>query len=93
MSSRMLHADAIAHEPEDSTVDDRERETTTMSRDWGTWRDAEQRKYVKGLDLTIAERLAWLDEMIELARAHGAQPKPRDEWGQPIESKERHTKR
>ncbi|MFO0681890.1 MAG: hypothetical protein U0234_07565 [Sandaracinus sp.] len=65
----------------------------TTREDWGTWRDAEQRKYVKGLDLTIAERLAWLDEMIELARAHGAQPKPRDEWGQPIERSEQNPTR
>lgn len=57
----------------------------TTAEDWGTWDDAERRKYLKGLQLTVDERLAWLDEMLELARKHGALPKPRDAWGQPIE--------
>ena len=56
----------------------------TEPEDWGTWEDKARRKYLKGLDLTVAERLAWLDEMIALAEAHGATPKPRDAWGQPI---------
>ncbi len=55
------------------------------SADWGTYEDAERRSYVKGLEMTIEQRLAWLDEMIALAYAHGALPKPRDAWGQPIE--------
>ena len=54
------------------------------SEDWGTWEDAERRSYLEGLDLTIEERLAWLDEMFALAEAHGVHPKPRDAWGQPI---------
>jgi hypothetical protein len=56
----------------------------TEPEDWGTWQDAARRKYLKGLDLTVAERLAWLDEMIALAESRGATPKARDEWGQPI---------
>lgn len=52
----------------------------TTAEDWGTWEEAERRKRLKGLELTAEERLAWLDEMIELARAHGAGPKPRDAW-------------
>lgn len=52
---------------------------------WGTWEDAERRSQLKGLDLTMEQRLAWLDEMILLAIAHGARPKPREAWGQPIE--------
>ena len=58
---------------------------TERAEDWGSWDDADRRSYLKGLDLTIEERMAWLDEMIALAIEHGAQPKPRDAWGQPIE--------
>ena len=53
--------------------------------DWGTWRDNTRRGYLKGLDLSVDERLAWLDEMLRLALASGAAPRPRDAWGQPLD--------
>lgn len=53
--------------------------------DWGTWADATRRAHLKGLALSIDERIAWLDEMIAFAIAAGAHGKPRDAWGQPIE--------
>ena len=56
----------------------------TAGEDWGTWEDAARRAALRGLDATVEQRLAWLDEMIALAIAHGAQPKPRDAWGQPL---------
>jgi len=51
---------------------------------WGSWEEDREHKYVVGLRVTAAERLAWLEAMIELAWASGALPKARDEWGQPI---------
>jgi hypothetical protein len=56
-----------------------------MSDDWGSWESKRQRQYTLGLNATPSERLRWLEEMLELAHRHGALPKPRDEWGQPIE--------
>ena len=54
----------------------------------GTWDEDRERKYLVGLEMTAAERLEWLEEMLVLAFASGALPKPRDEWGQPIETVE-----
>jgi hypothetical protein len=52
---------------------------------WGGWDEDRRRKYLVGLEVSAEERLAWLEEMLELAYARGAIPKPRNEWGQPIE--------
>jgi hypothetical protein len=43
--------------------------------DWGTWDDNEERKLTLGLAATPAQRLAWLEEMIELAYRAGALPR------------------
>ena len=56
----------------------------TQPVDWGSWEEDRERKYVVGLEVSADERLAWLEEMLELALASGALPKPRDAWGQPI---------
>ncbi|MCZ7684815.1 MAG: hypothetical protein M5U28_40990 [Sandaracinaceae bacterium] len=53
--------------------------------DWGSWDEDRERKYVLGLEASPDERLAWLEEMLELAHSSGALPKARDAWGQPIE--------
>lgn len=45
------------------------------------WRDDREHKFVVGLEVTVDERLAWLEEMLELAHASGALPKRRDAWG------------
>lgn len=52
--------------------------------DWGSWEEDRERKYLAGLAVSAAERLAWLEEMLEVALASGALPKPRDAWGRPI---------
>lgn len=52
--------------------------------DWGSWDSNRERRYLAGLNVTPDERLAWVEEMLELALASGAIPKPRDAWGQPV---------
>jgi hypothetical protein len=48
--------------------------------DWGgSWEAARIRKLTLALDATPAQRLAWLESMIELAWASGALPRPRAE--------------
>ena len=49
--------------------------------DWGSWESTKERSYVRGLEVTPDERLAWVEEMLEIALAAGAIPKPRDPWG------------
>lgn len=41
------------------------------------WEDARRRALTLGLEATPAQRLAWLEEMIELAHRTGALPRPR----------------
>jgi hypothetical protein len=55
-----------------------------MSRDLGTWAEERQHKYLIGLRVTAEERLDWLEEMLAIALAAGALPKPRDAWGQEL---------
>ncbi len=43
------------------------------------WEANRERKLTLGLDATPAERLAWLEEMIELAYRTGALPRPRSD--------------
>ena len=50
----------------------------------GSWDEDRERKYVAGAEVSADERIAWLEEMIALAYASGALPKPRDAWGQPL---------
>lgn len=52
--------------------------------DWGTWESTEARARVSGLAVTPDERMAWVEEMLVLAIASGACPRPRDAWGQPL---------
>ncbi len=47
----------------------------------GSWLEDRERKYLVGTLVSVEERLAWLEEMLVLAHASGALPKPRDEWG------------
>jgi hypothetical protein len=48
--------------------------------DWACdWGARERRKYTIGLDATPAQRLDWLEEMIELAHASGALPRRRED--------------
>lgn len=54
------------------------------SSDWGSWAEDREHKYVVGLRVSATERLAWVEEMLAVAFASGALPKPRDEWGQSI---------
>ena len=46
--------------------------------DWGTWDDDRRRKLTLGADSTPDERIAWLEEMAQIAWDAGALPKPRD---------------
>jgi hypothetical protein len=49
---------------------------------WGGWDAARNHKHTLGLRAAPAERLAWLESMIELAWSTGALPRPRrDPWG------------
>jgi len=50
----------------------------------GSWAEDREHKYLVGTTVSADERLAWLEEMLELALASGAIPKRRDEWGQPV---------
>lgn len=52
--------------------------------DWGSWASKRERSYVVGLEVSVEERIAWLEEMLEIAERAGALPKPRDAWGQPL---------
>jgi hypothetical protein len=46
--------------------------------DWGcSWEATRLRQLTAGLAVTPAERLAWLEEAIDLAAACGALPRPR----------------
>jgi hypothetical protein len=49
--------------------------------DWQAddWESARRRAFTIALDATPAQRLAWLEEVIRIARASGALPKPRPE--------------
>ncbi len=50
--------------------------------EWGVGWEARRRdQMVQGLKATPAERLRWLESMIELAHRTGALPRPRDPWG------------
>ena len=60
----------------------------TEAEHWGSWRDDYDRKLTVGLEATAAERLAWLEEMLQLAHASGAPPKARDAWGQTLSCEE-----
>ncbi len=52
--------------------------TTAHDEAWEVdWDAQRRRKFTIGLAATPAERLAWLEEMIELAHATGALPRPR----------------
>jgi hypothetical protein len=55
-----------------------------MTDGWGSWEDDARRKRTASGAATPAERLAWLEAMLELALARGAIPKRRDAWGQPL---------
>lgn len=54
----------------------------------GSWEEDEERKLVVGREVDDATRLAWLEEMLELAFAAGAIPRRRDAWGQELEPDE-----
>ena len=49
--------------------------------DWSAddWESARRRAFTLALSATPAERLAWLEEMMRIAHASGALPKPRTE--------------
>lgn len=53
-------------------------------RGWGSWADAAERSYLRGLEVSAEERIAWVEEMLAVAHAAGALPKARDAWGQPV---------
>lgn len=54
------------------------RELRGLEHDWGCgWEATRQRRLSAGLAVTAAQRLAWLEEMIELAAACGALPRAR----------------
>lgn len=48
---------------------------------WGSWEEDAERKKTLGVESTIDERIAWLEEMAEIAWQSGALPKWRDPWG------------
>jgi len=50
--------------------------SSAPEQDWGcSWEATRRRRLTAGLTVTPAERLAWLEEMIELAAASGALPR------------------
>ncbi len=51
----------------------------------GSWEEDRERKYLVGLEVSVDERLAWLEEMLEIAHAAGALRRVRDEWGRPLD--------
>jgi hypothetical protein len=49
---------------------------------WGSWEERRREQWTLGLSATPAQRLAWLEGMIELAHKAGALPRQRqDPWG------------
>ena len=52
--------------------------------DWGSWESTRLRGQLAGLAVTADERIAWVEEMLVVAMASGACPRPRDAWGQPL---------
>ena len=58
------------------------REGDEGSGDWQAgWVEHRRRQLESFASATPARRLAWLEEMLELARRSGALPRPRDPWG------------
>jgi hypothetical protein len=55
--------------------------------DWvaDDWESARRRSFVRGLQATPTERMAWLEEMIRLAWASGALPHPRAANGERLD--------
>lgn len=53
--------------------------------DWGSWESSRARSLLAGLEATADERIARVEEMLRIAIASGACPRPRDAWG-PIPS-------
>jgi hypothetical protein len=50
--------------------------------EWGGWDSARREKHTLGLRATPAQRLDWLESMIEVAWSTGALPRLRpDLWG------------
>ncbi|MFP6664948.1 MAG: hypothetical protein VCC00_12150 [Deltaproteobacteria bacterium] len=47
----------------------------------GSFEETRQRALVRGLEVSLRERLEWLEEAIEFAHQTGALPRPRDEVG------------
>jgi len=43
--------------------------------DWGSWQQKRERKFLLGADATPEQRLAWLEEALQLALLAGALPK------------------
>ncbi len=39
--------------------------------DWGSWASKRERSYVVGLEVSVEERIAWLEEMLEIAERGG----------------------
>lgn len=57
---------------------------TARRDDIGSWEEDREHEYLVGTTVSADERLAWLEEMLEIAFASGAIPKRRDAWGQPL---------
>lgn len=55
------------------------------------WEDARRRQLTAGLNVTPAQRLAWLEEMILLAHSRGALPRRKSPFlnpgGSPVKTK------
>jgi hypothetical protein len=58
------------------------RRAEERAREWDAgWEATRRRQQTLGLEVTAAERVRWLEEMIRLAHACGALPRRRDENG------------
>jgi hypothetical protein len=55
--------------------------------DWvaDDWESARRRSFVRGLRVSPTERVAWLEEMIQVAWASGALPHPRSALGERLD--------
>lgn len=60
----------------------RRRETEHPDEWEASWEGTRKRQLALGLAVAPAERLRWLEEMIRLAHASGALPRPRGENGE-----------
>jgi hypothetical protein len=61
----------------DATPDPGGEPGATLEQDWGSFEGKHDRKLVSGAHATPAQRLAWLEEVLQIAWQTGALPRRR----------------